>query len=196
MNFISFYIFVYFVHPDYMQLLYVTLFIWLIFQVSHERQELLSHPVTLGLINSKWQRFAVYIYYFKLLLYVLFLTFATGYVLTAAPVRYRDRHCIISTETNPANNDFTFFVFVYIGKYAVLALALLHLLLEVSLVFYFKRSLFPIFFCDFWKKTLYNKIYHCLELWFTYKCNFLKKQNKKTKRSVKVYLNLTFTSEQ
>lgn len=117
------------------------LFIWPIFQVSHERQELLSHPVTLGLINSKWQRFAVYIYYFKLLLYMLFLTFATGYVLTAAPVRYRDRHCIISSGTSTSNTDFTFFIFVHIGKYVVLSLALLHLLFEVS--FFILKEVFP-----------------------------------------------------
>ena len=101
------------------------------FQVAYEREDLVSHPLIQASLNKKWQNFAAYLYYSKLLLYVCFLTFLTGYILVTAPLRepYRAKDCRIVIED--ANLQMK--VFVSFGKYMVIILSLLHLLFEVSL---------------------------------------------------------------
>lgn len=103
---------------------------YIILQVEHQRQELLSHPLTLSMINMKWMKFAFYVYYFKLLLYVCFLFFVTGYIMVSAPLRepYRATDCTIDVK----NATLEMKIFVVFGKYVVFLLALIHLLFEVS----------------------------------------------------------------
>jgi len=99
--------------------------------MNNERQELLAHPLSLGLINSKWQKFAFFVYYFKLFLYTLFLTFVTGYVLVSAPMRlpYRDETCTINNDLDTATWEMA--VFIHFGKWMVFLLALIHLVFEL-----------------------------------------------------------------
>ena len=80
-------------------------------------------------LNKKWQKFAAYLYYFKLLLYICFLTFLTGYILVTAPLRepYRAKDCTIVQQ----DADLQMTIFVLLGKYFVIILALLHILFEV-----------------------------------------------------------------
>lgn len=99
------------------------------YMVEHQRQELLSHPLTLSMINMKWMKFAFYVYYFKLLLYVCFLFFVTGYIMVSAPLRepYRATDCTIDVK----NATLEMKIFVVFGKYVVFLLALIHLLFEL-----------------------------------------------------------------
>lgn len=99
--------------------------------MNNERQELLAHPLSLGLINSKWEKFAFFVYYFKLFLYTLFLAFVTGYVLVSAPMRlpYRDETCTINNDLDTSTWEMA--VFIHFGKWMVFLLALIHLVFEV-----------------------------------------------------------------
>ena len=55
-------------------------------------QALLGHPLCLTLLHFKWHGLARYLYYINLLLYITFLTFLTGYVIsTPPPNAYADR---------------------------------------------------------------------------------------------------------
>uniref|UniRef100_A0A7M5X847 Ion transport domain-containing protein n=2 Tax=Clytia hemisphaerica TaxID=252671 RepID=A0A7M5X847_9CNID len=99
------------------------------YMVAYDREDLVSHPLIQASLNKKWQKFAAYLYYFKLLLYVCFLTSLTGYILVTAPLRepYRSKDCTIVQE----NATWEMIVFVHYGKFAVIILALLHLLFEI-----------------------------------------------------------------
>ena len=101
----------------------------LCFQVAYEREDLVAHPLIQASLNKKWQKFAAYLYYFKLLLYICFLTFLTGYILVTAPLRepYRAKDCTIVQQ----DADLQMTIFVLLGKYFVIILALLHILFEV-----------------------------------------------------------------
>ena len=55
-------------------------------------QALLGHPLCLTLLHFKWHRLARYLYYINLLLYITFLTFLTGYLIsTPPPNAYADK---------------------------------------------------------------------------------------------------------
>ena len=53
-------------------------------QVARERVKLLSHPLVTYLLRYKWRSFGRYVYYSKLILYLTFLCFLTGYAMVTA----------------------------------------------------------------------------------------------------------------
>lgn len=55
----------------------------LMLMVKHKRLNLLAHPVSVTLVKHKWMKFARWVYYSTLIFYSVFLTFLTGYILTA-----------------------------------------------------------------------------------------------------------------
>ncbi|CAL1283118.1 unnamed protein product [Larinioides sclopetarius] len=57
----------------------------LMLMVSYGREDLLSHPLCESLLKRKWQYYGRYVYYSNLLVFILFLIFLTGYVVTAVP---------------------------------------------------------------------------------------------------------------
>ena len=62
----------------------------LMIMVNHHQEDLLAHPLVTSLLRYKWDSFGRYFYYTNLLLYCIFLTFLTGYVVnTTAPYMYR-----------------------------------------------------------------------------------------------------------
>ena len=61
-------------------------------------QALLGHPLCLTLLHFKWHRLARYLYYVNLLLYITFLTFLTGYIIsTPPPNAYSDKLAALVT---------------------------------------------------------------------------------------------------
>ena len=93
-------------------------------QVENKREQLLSHPLVTFLLHYKWQKFGRFIYYFKLALVCIFLFFLTGYT-------------IYSTQLNKLSKDVlnksSFRVWwIDIGRFVILALALAHIVFEVS----------------------------------------------------------------
>ena len=57
--------------------------------VRNDQEDLLAHPLVTSLLTHKWDAFGRYVYYFGLFLYIVFLTFLTGYVVsTDAPYLY------------------------------------------------------------------------------------------------------------
>ncbi|GFS41325.1 transient receptor potential cation channel subfamily A member 1 homolog [Trichonephila inaurata madagascariensis] len=57
----------------------------LMLMVSYGREDLLSHPLCESLLRRKWKYYGRYVYYSNLLVFILFLIFLTGYVVTAVP---------------------------------------------------------------------------------------------------------------
>ena len=94
-------------------------------QVENKRELLLRHPLVTFLLQYKWQKFGRRIYYLKLALFCVFLFFLTGYT-------------IYSTQLNKLSKDmlnkssFPYVLWIDIGSFVTLALALAHIVLEVS----------------------------------------------------------------
>ena len=88
----------------------------------------------MSLLESKWQQFAIYIYYLKLMLYIIFLLFLTTYVLISAPLRlpYRSDDCLLRVDTS----QWDLFFFIYIGKFIVVSLSLAHMIFEVFFIYF------------------------------------------------------------
>ncbi|XP_047128763.1 transient receptor potential cation channel subfamily A member 1 homolog isoform X1 [Hydra vulgaris] len=97
--------------------------------IKYKQKELIAHPLVMSLIAKKWQQFAIFIYYLKLMLYVMFLLSLTMYVLTTAPLRtpYRADDCLLQVD----KSQWDLFFFVYIGKVVVVFLSLAHMLFEI-----------------------------------------------------------------
>ncbi|KAG8199670.1 hypothetical protein JTE90_022120 [Oedothorax gibbosus] len=57
----------------------------LMLMVTYGQEHLLSHPLCESLLHRKWKHYGRYVYYSNLLVFVLFLIFLTGYVVTAVP---------------------------------------------------------------------------------------------------------------
>ncbi|XP_037083097.1 transient receptor potential cation channel subfamily A member 1 homolog isoform X2 [Pollicipes pollicipes] len=57
----------------------------LMIMVRTKRVALLGHPLCITLLHLKWHKLARYLYYTNLILYVTFLTFLTGYMVSTPP---------------------------------------------------------------------------------------------------------------
>ncbi|XP_015759142.1 PREDICTED: transient receptor potential cation channel subfamily A member 1 homolog isoform X2 [Acropora digitifera] len=96
----------------------------LMIMVENKRQQLLSHPLVTFLLHYKWQKFGRRIYYFKLALFCVFLFFLTEYT-------------IYSTQLNKLSEDmlnkssFPYVLWIDIGSFVTLALALAHIGFEL-----------------------------------------------------------------
>lgn len=117
-------------------------------QVQNERTKLLCHPLVTYLLRHKWRSCGRYVYYSKLLLYIIYLIFVTGYALTVIPEGYK----INCTQVNPRtercacvpNTNHTYFnppsastkiFFIDFGKYTLIILAFISLIIEVFFCF-------------------------------------------------------------
>ena len=95
------------------------------------------------LLDNKWTTFGRKIFYIKLLLFVIFLTFLTGYaimVTKSAPMLNKtvaaDGNITINCQKIGQEKSLAFDVFVEVGRYILLIGACLHLLFEVSKVLF------------------------------------------------------------
>ena len=72
-------------------------------QVQNERTKLLCHPLVTYLLRHKWRTLGRYFYYSKLLLYIVYLFFLTGYALNVITDKYA---CLspVTTNNNKTNN--------------------------------------------------------------------------------------------
>ena len=54
------------------------------------QEDLLAHPLVTSLLRHKWQSYGRYVYYLNLFIYLIFLIFLTGYILTTdAPYKLK-----------------------------------------------------------------------------------------------------------
>ena len=116
------------------------------FQVKHSREDLITHPLVVYLLDSKWRMFGRKIFYMKMSLYAFFLLFLTGYIILATQnspepgvvnhITSDNKTVNVSTCINKEYEDtLNFRVFIELGRYILLIAACLHLLFEVSVVF-------------------------------------------------------------
>lgn len=127
----------------------------LMIMVKHHQEDLLAHPLVTSLLRYKWDSFGRYFYYLNLLLYCVFVTFLTGYVVTTkAPYMYWK---VNSNSTATFCTDVNMWVkendqklpegvkqplFAFIGKYVIMGLAALNLIRELFQLFTAKWSYF------------------------------------------------------
>ncbi|XP_078698733.1 transient receptor potential cation channel subfamily A member 1 homolog isoform X2 [Branchiostoma floridae x Branchiostoma belcheri] len=105
--------------------------------VISKREHLLAHPLSTSLLRHKWTKYGRYIYYFSLIIYLVFLTFLTGYLVTVRPpyVDTADNATQASWERWSTNNSAVILVFSVIGKFIILGLAAFHIIKEVVQMF-------------------------------------------------------------
>ncbi|XP_065649232.1 transient receptor potential cation channel subfamily A member 1 homolog isoform X2 [Hydra vulgaris] len=114
------------------------------FMVQNERTRLLSHPLVTYLLRRKWSSCGRYVYYSRLLLYMIFLLFITAFALS---LKVNYDQLVLRNSTTPilvdlsANSSVKFFIdpsvspsvkfFIYPGRYFVLVLCLISLGIEL-----------------------------------------------------------------
>ncbi|XP_043192938.1 transient receptor potential cation channel subfamily A member 1 homolog isoform X2 [Amphibalanus amphitrite] len=147
----------------------------LMIMVRAKRVALLGHPLCLTLLHFKWHRLARYLYYVNLLLYITFLTFLTGYLIsTPPPNAYTDKiataaDAMSDSSVSEALPNKTFVacpeirawlheeqnLFASVGRYVITVLACLQLLKELGQVFQARLHYFG------WNNTLEWTCYVC-----------------------------------
>ncbi|XP_076357640.1 transient receptor potential cation channel subfamily A member 1 homolog isoform X2 [Tachypleus tridentatus] len=129
----------------------------LMIMVRMKQQTLLGHPLCTSLVNYKWKRYGRYVYYGDLFIYLIFLTFLTGYVLTTPPpcpeeMIHESSHCCLGNHTchppmGPCDNNFSNFtqtLFARIGKFIIYIMAIIHLFKEVFQMYEKRHAYFTV----------------------------------------------------
>ena len=118
-----------------------------LFQVKSQRTKLLSHPLVACLLRNKWKACGRYVYYSKLVVYMFYLIFLTGYSLYTVKDQYRMKcadsnvtvcHCVATKVPDTAASH----LWIDFGKWIIVIISCFSLLLEVSCSFLLD-------FCDF-----------------------------------------------
>lgn len=122
----------------------------LMLMVKYRRLNLLNHPVSISLVKHKWMSYGRFVYYSTLLFYTVFLTFLTGYVLTAkdwAWVEYvmqnvsnglpliQDARDSGSCEDIKSKVDLSDSGFVMAGKWVIIVMAAINILREIFQIY-------------------------------------------------------------
>ncbi|ROT68231.1 putative transient receptor potential cation channel subfamily A member 1-like isoform X2 [Penaeus vannamei] len=118
----------------------------LMLMVKYKRLNLLSHPVSITLVKHKWMSYGRVVYYSALLFYLVFLTFLTGYILTARnwtwvasqlnsskvdSVMLREIREKDSCEDIENDVDMNRSIFVLSGKWVILIMAVINIMREM-----------------------------------------------------------------
>ncbi|KAK7065169.1 hypothetical protein SK128_006956, partial [Halocaridina rubra] len=122
----------------------------LMLMVRSKRLNLLAHPVSVTLVKHKWMKFGRVLYYSMLAVYLVFLTFLTGYILTArnwtsikeqmnntdeimqkVKAAQEQKSCKdIEIELNLSQS-----MFVVVGKWVILVMAAFNILRELFQIY-------------------------------------------------------------
>ncbi|XP_042214247.1 transient receptor potential cation channel subfamily A member 1 homolog isoform X3 [Homarus americanus] len=114
----------------------------LMLMVKYKRLNLLAHPVSISLVKHKWMKYGRFVYYSVLIFYMVFLTFLTGYILTArdwASVEKKLNNSLMvqsakeqhSCEALKDEVDLTDSVFVVAGKWVIIVMAVINIMREM-----------------------------------------------------------------
>ncbi|KAK3859862.1 hypothetical protein Pcinc_034051 [Petrolisthes cinctipes] len=110
----------------------------LMLMVKYKRLNLLAHPVSISLVKHKWMNLSRYVYYSSLVFYLVFLTFFTGYILSAPDwVQVKQQLNLTDTNTRPscadaeAELDLKRNVFMQAGKWVIIIMAILNIIREL-----------------------------------------------------------------
>ncbi|RUS77619.1 hypothetical protein EGW08_014619 [Elysia chlorotica] len=103
----------------------------LFLMIQNEREALLGHPLVTSLLQHKWNALGSFFYYFSFAIYMVFLTFLTGYMISTDPPhtygndssRIEDNECSGLPYSQPS--------FAKAGTYVIIALAGLNLFKEM-----------------------------------------------------------------
>ncbi|XP_069935680.1 transient receptor potential cation channel subfamily A member 1 homolog isoform X4 [Cherax quadricarinatus] len=118
----------------------------LMLMVKYRRLNLLAHPVSISLVKHKWMNYGRFVYYLTLSFYMVFLTFLTGYILTARNWSWvkmemnniegytrmvqeaKEKHSCeaIKDKVNLADS-----IFVIAGKWVIIVMASLNIMREM-----------------------------------------------------------------
>ncbi|ELU03480.1 hypothetical protein CAPTEDRAFT_192646 [Capitella teleta] len=118
----------------------------LMIMAKNEQEDLLVHPLVSSLLMHKWWSFALWVYYFNLLVYCTFLGFLTVYICsTDPPFQYADlapangmTFCEVVESTHSVNQS----TFAWIVKYLIIILAGLKLIIELFQIYNAKWQYF------------------------------------------------------
>ncbi|XP_077977720.1 transient receptor potential cation channel subfamily A member 1 homolog [Glandiceps talaboti] len=106
--------------------------------VKHKRSNLIAHPLVTSLIRHKWNKYSRYFYSTGLLIYVLFVAFLTGYVLTTPPPYYfyQDNGTLVwkangEDKYGQEANSYVQPTFTVVCKWAVIGLTVFNMLKEL-----------------------------------------------------------------
>ncbi|XP_071497216.1 transient receptor potential cation channel subfamily A member 1 homolog [Diadema antillarum] len=126
----------------------------LVIMVSSQREALLAHPLVSSLLNHKWVTIGRKLYSVSLILYVLFLTALTGYIVVTPP-RYYVKN-VTEVEGDGISmvdwyvdgqqrwvdgfSELTLFLFGEIGPWIILGLSGINLIREVCQVIWQRQS--------------------------------------------------------
>lgn len=118
----------------------------LMLMVKYKRLNLLSHPVSITLVKHKWMSYGRVVYYSALLFYLVFLTFLTGYILTARNWTWvasqlntskvdsimlreiKEKDSCVDIENDV---DMNRSVFVVSGKWVIIIMAVINIMREI-----------------------------------------------------------------
>ncbi|XP_064627857.1 transient receptor potential cation channel subfamily A member 1 homolog [Lineus longissimus] len=145
----------------------------LMIMVKHRREKLLTHPLTSSLLRRKWNDFGRYIYYSVLCIYLLFVFFLTGYIMSTikmSPYQFRNLTNLESYSEayslcekvkllkESRGEDIGLPTFALISKFAIMGLAAYQVFFEVLQILIARKSYFK------WENIL---------KWLTYTTAFL-----------------------
>ncbi|XP_063846089.1 transient receptor potential cation channel subfamily A member 1 homolog isoform X2 [Scylla paramamosain] len=122
----------------------------LMLMVKYKRLNLLNHPVSISLVKHKWMSYGRFVYYSTLIFYSIFLTFLTGYVLTAKDWAWVEEQLadvpngdILAQEAVASGScedikdkvDLTSHGFVVAGKWVIIVMAAINILREIFQIY-------------------------------------------------------------
>ncbi|XP_028414471.1 transient receptor potential cation channel subfamily A member 1 homolog isoform X2 [Dendronephthya gigantea] len=128
----------------------------LMLMVKHSRESLITHPLVVFLLDRKWSMYGRKLFYVKLVIFLIFLMFLTGYVIMATPsqagvnVNGKMINCTIVEDSG----SMAFEVFVDTGRYILLILACLHILFELF-QFLYQRWHYVTDYTNYFEVTMY-----------------------------------------
>ncbi|XP_059143881.1 transient receptor potential cation channel subfamily A member 1 homolog isoform X2 [Physella acuta] len=111
--------------------------------ILSKRENLLAHPLVTSLLQHKWNTFGSFFYYLSFFVYVIFLIFLTGYMVsTQPPYNYtaEDQRLIMDNQCNSLSLQHEQPLFASVGTYVVMALAGFNMLKELLQIYQAKLN--------------------------------------------------------
>ncbi|KAI8752888.1 transient receptor potential cation channel subfamily A member 1 [Biomphalaria glabrata] len=102
--------------------------------ILSERESLLAHPLATSLLQYKWNKFGSFFYYLSFCIYVVFLVFLTGFMISTEPPFHfdsKDRELIENNTCNALGKKYEQPLFARVGTYIILTLAGFNMLKEL-----------------------------------------------------------------
>lgn len=103
----------------------------LFLMIQNERETLLGHPLVTSLLQHKWNALGSFFYYFSFAIYMVFLTFLTGYMVSTDPPDTYGNDSTKIEDNDCTGLSYSQAEFAKAGTYVIIALAALNLFKEM-----------------------------------------------------------------